>query len=83
MKFEPLYGGEHFMVKTCATLWWTNFMTNRNFRNSAKTTTLWWRSLYGEKVCNFMADKLYGEQEFPKFGKTSTLWWRSLYGEPS
>ena len=45
-------------------------------------TTLWRIALYGENMtlCNFMVDKLYGEQEFPKFGKNNnfmaevTLW---------
>ena len=73
------------MAKKHVTLWQINFMANRNFRNSAKTTTLWRRSLYGEKTCNFMGDKLYGEQEFSKFSKTSTLWadvtlWRTPMG---
>ena len=80
LKFRLLYGEEHFMAKQRVTLWRTNFMAKRNFRNSVKTPTLWRMSLYGEKACDFMADKLYGEQEFPKFGKNNnfmaevTLW---------
>ena len=63
---QQLYGGGHFMAKKHVTLWRTNFMANRNFRNSAK------HQLYGGG--HFMVNPHNAKHQL--YGK------RSLYGEP-